>query len=190
VAGNDASRVAPGTVPGTAQEVIRKACSEAFLAGICGSILEVRREVFCRLNRKEVRRAIRAASRCQICRARGKAVVTATRRGTVDVVCRGSSEAISRTTRDAGFSSACDTRKREPSFRNPETGLGTRSRPRKWGQSPGGTVPIFGEGKRQLSLPQTRHGLWDTIRNSRRVTVMSRALVVRSSPCSSRRRRP
>ena len=84
---NDASRVAPGTVPGTVQEVVRKACPYVFLAAIGGRNLAVRGSVTCRFVRKEACWSIRTASRYSTRRAKGKAVRTATRDGTVVVAC-------------------------------------------------------------------------------------------------------
>ena len=93
MAGNDASRVALRTVPGTVPGVVRKVASEVFPAVICGSILTVTREVFCRLKRKGVRRMIRTASPNATCGHKGLAIAEAIRTGTAVVVCGGISDA-------------------------------------------------------------------------------------------------
>ena len=76
-----------GTVPGTVQEVVRKACPYVFLAAIDGRNLAVSGSVTCRFVRKEACWSIRTASRYSTRRAKGKAVRTATRDGTVVVAC-------------------------------------------------------------------------------------------------------
>jgi hypothetical protein len=98
LAENDVSRVTSGTVPGTVQEVVRKACLKAFPAATCRSTLVVKRNGACGPARNEVRRTSRTASRCLTRRARGKAVVTATRRETSGALCRGTSDANLRAT--------------------------------------------------------------------------------------------
>ena len=166
LAESDASRIALGTVPGTVPGVVRKAGPEVFPAATCRSILEVRREEFCRLSRKMACGTMRAASPNATCGEKGKAVGTVTREGTVEVVCGGTSDATfgatgAMTVMGLGTRGSGDGPDGRQMGTVPRSACVGRARGTVGTSSAvqphlGGTVPVLRKEKRQLSLPQSK----------------------------------